>query len=319
MSMPRGAVFAGIALGPDRRIYVIGGSTHYDVILTDAVHAYRPDQDAWAKVSPIPTPRTEPGTAAGSDGKIYVMGGSDKDHKKNVVETYDPRTDAWARLAPMPTPRESLCAVAAKGADGRSRIYAIGGRDRSKPGNGLSTVEAYDPAAGTWTQMAPMPTPRHGQAATVGPDGRIYVLGGTNDKLFFCDVVEIFDPVKNSWTKGTPMPYGQECAVATFTSGPDGEVLVFGGWDTRKRPISSAVAFNPRTNEWRSLPTLPGARAASGAVTLEGADGCIHVYVLGGTGEDGSGEIRPLTPVETDVEEYVFRPASKSRSNGGAP
>ncbi|MFI5454137.1 MAG: Kelch repeat-containing protein, partial [Isosphaerales bacterium] len=271
-SMTQGAVFAGTVLGPDGHIYVISGSTQYDVKLTAAVRVYRPDQNAWAEVSPIPTPRTEPGAAAGSDGRIYVVGGSDKDHKKNVVEAYNPQTDTWARLTPMPTPRESLCAVAAKGADGRIRIYAIGGRDRSKPGNGLSTVEAYDPGADTWTAMAPMPTHRHGHAATLGPDGCIYVLGGTNDKVFFTNVVEIFDPVKNSWTKGTPMPYGQECAAATFTAGPDGEVLVFAGWDSRKRPIPSAVAFNPRTNLWRSLPPVPSARAAGGAVTLEGAD-----------------------------------------------
>jgi N-acetylneuraminic acid mutarotase len=317
-AMAPGAVFAGTVLGPDGRIYVISGSPQYDVKLTAAVRVYHPDQDAWSEVSPIPTPRTEPGAAAGSDGRIYVVGGSDEGHKKNILEAYDPRTDTWTRLSPMPTPRESLCAVAAKGADGRIRIYAIGGRDRSRPGNGLSTVEAYDPATDTWTAMAPMPTPRHAQAATLGPDGCIYVLGGTNDKVVSTDAVEIFDPVKDSWRRGTPMPHGQECAAATSTSGPDGEVLVFAGWDARKRPIPGAVAFHPGTNEWRSLPPVPSARAAGGAVTLERADGSIHVYVLGGTGEDGSGEIHPLTPVETAVEEYVFRPASRRRSDTGA-
>jgi len=31
---------------------------------------------------------------------------------------------------------------------------------------------------GTWTAVAPMPTARFGLAATTGPDGRIYAIGG---------------------------------------------------------------------------------------------------------------------------------------------
>jgi N-acetylneuraminic acid mutarotase len=299
-SMTVPAAFAGTVVAPDGRVFVISGVTAESVgPLTDAVRVYDPTTDRWAAVSPIPTPRTEPGAAVGPDGKIYVVGGADRGHKKNVVEAYDPKNDRWARLKPMPTPREALWAAAARGADGRVRIYAIGGRDRSKPGNGLSIVEAYDPVTDTWAAMAPMPTHRHALVATLGPDGRIYALGGTNDTVASTDAVEIYDPVKNSWARGTPMPYGQECAAATSTSGPDGEILVFAGWDARKRPIPRAVAYNPRTHQWRSLPPMSTARAAGGAVTIAGADGCIHVYVLGGS------------PHEAAVEEYSFRAASR--------
>jgi N-acetylneuraminic acid mutarotase len=173
------ALFAGTVVVPDGRIFIISGLSNRK--LTNAVRVYDPEKDTWTEASPIPTPRTEPGAAVGADGKIYVVGGGDRDGKYNVLEVYDPKNDSWARLKPMPTPREGPWAVAAKGADGRSRIYALGGRDHAKPGNGLSTVEAYDPATDTWTALAPMPTYRHGFAATPGPDGRIYALGGTTE------------------------------------------------------------------------------------------------------------------------------------------
>ena len=48
-------------------------------------------------------------------------------------------------------------------------------------------------------------------------------------------------------------------------------------------PLRSAIAYNPRTDTWRSLPGIPTARAAAGAVTIEGADGCLRDYVHGGT------------------------------------
>jgi N-acetylneuraminic acid mutarotase len=290
------AFFAGTVALPDGRIVVISGQSKRK--LTSAVQIYDPGKDTWIEGAPIPTPRAAAGAAVGADGKVYVVGGGDRDSRHDVLEAYDPKKNTWSRRKPMPTPREDLWAVAAKGSDAHTRIYAIGGRDRAKPGNGLHTLEAYEPTSDTWTTQAPMPTHRHGHAATLGPDGRIYVIGGTNDRLFSTSLVEVFDPVKNSWSRCAPMPYGQECAAATFTSGLHGEVLVFAGWDKRQRLLRSVVAYNPRTDTWRDLPLLPTARAGAGAVTLEGADGCSRIYVLGGT-PDGS-----------VVEEYTFRPTS---------
>ena len=119
--MNRGAVFAGTVALPNGRIFVISGRTTDNGIrkITNVVRVYDPLQNTWTEVSPIPTPRTQPGAAVGGDGKIYVMGGGDPQRQKNIVEVYDPRTDTWARRHSMPTPREGLSAVAAKGADGR--------------------------------------------------------------------------------------------------------------------------------------------------------------------------------------------------------
>jgi N-acetylneuraminic acid mutarotase len=284
MNVP--AVFAATVASPDGRVFVISGFSDYGRPrwLTNAVRVYDPKTDEWAMASPIPTPRASPGAAVGQDGKISVVGGADPDSKNTVLEAYDPKADSWARCQPLPTKRDDgLCAVAAKGADGRVRIYAIGGRDSANAGNGLSTVDAYDPDADTWSARTPMPTPRHALAATLGPDGRIYAVGGTNDRAFATDVLEIYDPVSDAWTRAAPMPYGQECAAATFTSGLAGEVLVLGGWDTRHEPIHSAMAYSPRTDTWRSLPGVPSARAGAGAVTFEGAGGYIRVYLFGGT------------------------------------
>jgi N-acetylneuraminic acid mutarotase len=305
--MTRGAEFAGTVALPDGRIFVISGRTtdNGKRKVTRAVRVYDPLRNAWTEASPIPTPRTEPGAAVGQDGKIYVMGGGDPQGRKNVVEAYDPGTDTWTRRKPMPTPREALRAVAAKAANGRVRIYAIGGRDRSSAGDNLRTVEAYDPVTDTWTARALMPTPRHALAATLGPDGRIYAMGGSNAAVFCTDVVEIYDPVKNAWTRGASMPFGRECAAAAFTPGPDGEVLVLAGWDRRSWPLASVAAYSPHTKRWRTLPPIPAAGAALGAVSRRGEDGAIHVYVLGGISR------------ETEVDETTFLPAAARRQDRG--
>src|SRR6516162_9552388 len=131
------------------------------------------------------------GTVAVPDGRIFVISGfgpyCTPRRLTNAVRVYDPGRDAWAEASPIPTPRGSPAAAV--------------GRDDSKPGNGLSTVEAYDPATDTWAAMAPMPTHRHALAATLGPDGRIYAVGGTNERVFSTDALEIYDPVRDAWAR----------------------------------------------------------------------------------------------------------------------
>jgi N-acetylneuraminic acid mutarotase len=310
--LKQGAIFAGTVAGADDRIYVISGVTRLDGgELTAAVHVYYPVTDNWSEARPLPTARTEGGAALSPDGKIYVMGGRPAGgDSTNLVEAFDPKTNTWTRTRPMPTPREALSVVSAQGADGKVRLYAIGGRNgrhgrrivragktylTDVSWNQLGTVEAYEPATDRWTTMAPMPTKRHALTATLGPDGRIYALGGTNNTITDMDVMEIYDPKTNTWQPGAPMPYGQECAASTFSQGPHGEVFVMGGWDTpEKIAVSTVAAYDPRARSWRLLPSVPTGRAGGGAVRFDGADGYVHLYFIGGA------------PKENCVEEYTF-------------
>jgi N-acetylneuraminic acid mutarotase len=299
--MEPGSVFGGVAAGQDGRLYVISGCPNYDAAPTGAVRVYDPRTDAWSAAAPIPIPRSTAGAALGPDGRVYVLGGRvSRPFTRDVVEAYDPRANTWARVKPMPTPREALCAVTAGGPHGRRWVYAIGGRGalHGRVWDNLNTVEAYDPSTDTWIARAPMPLRLHASAATMGPDGKIYVMGGFGYDAPFTNALMIYDPATDAWRFGPPAPYGQECAQATFTPGRHGEVLLCSGWgDEAKVPLERAAAYNPRTETWRWLPPLPHARAAGGAAMVQDEDRHPHVYVIGGA------------PHETDVDEYLLRPS----------
>ncbi len=303
-----GAVFAATVKGTDGRIYVITGSTERGE-LTARNSAYDPREDTWTPLSPIPTPRSEPGAAVGVAGKIYVIGGNPSIGRKqssrmNAVEAYDPRTDQWIACRPLPTPRTALCAVAASDATGRRLLFAIGGRNFDIPGNGVDTVEAYDPLTDSWSMRSSMPLGLHAMTATLGPDGKIYVLGGTNSKVSDTNEVQVYDPATDRWTRSTVMPYGQECACSTFTPGEKGEVVVLGGWgDLSKTSLSSVAAYNPGTQSWRWLPQLLHPTAAAGSVSVEGPDGFTRIYVIGGL------------PSSSFVQEFCFRPPGAAVSS----
>ena len=65
--------------------------------------------------------------------------------------------DTWVTKSNMPTPRLVCSACEVNGI-----IYVIGGTSETDFNTltGLSTVEAYDPIADTWTKKSDMPTPR---------------------------------------------------------------------------------------------------------------------------------------------------------------
>ncbi len=65
------------------------------------------------------------------------------------------------------------------------RVLVAGGAGDSKPaeGNGYLTstsdaADLYDPAANSWSPVAPMPEPRAGGASVVLADGSVLVIGG---------------------------------------------------------------------------------------------------------------------------------------------
>jgi len=284
--LPEGAVFAATVGAKNGIVYVMSGFTGPDTEkLSDANRVYDPRLDQWRLAAPVPTPRSESGAGIGSDGIIYLVGGNPSRGRKesarmNKVEAYNPRLDRWTIEPPLPTPRTALCVVAARDAGEHLRIYAIGGRNFDVPGNGLNTVEAFDPDAKTWRSQAPMPMGLHAMTAAVGPDGNIYVAGGTNAKVDDIDTVQVYDPKKDRWMSDLRMPYGQECASAISTSD---ELIIIGGWsDPRKIAVSTVVAFDPKRSSWRALPSLPFATAAAGASAFRIGDSGFCIYVFGG-------------------------------------
>ena len=119
------------------------------------------------------------------DGRVYVLGGSAYDESSRswaalrAVEVYTPATNRWASAPPMPVRRTAFAAVL--GSDGR--IYVIGGTSTpyytASPARALRTVDSYCPRTRTWSRTSRLPVASLGLAAAMGPDGRIYAIGGS--------------------------------------------------------------------------------------------------------------------------------------------
>jgi N-acetylneuraminic acid mutarotase len=140
----------------------------------DLVQSYDAVTGRWRTLPSLPQARDHVGGAVVGN-RLYVVGGRDRGqvNVRDSVYALNLSTHRWSARAPMPTARGGI-ATAVVG----DTIYAFGGEGNTDDSTSIfDQVEAYDTSRDRWTELDPMPVPRHGTAATsVG--GTIYIPGG---------------------------------------------------------------------------------------------------------------------------------------------
>jgi len=104
----------------------------------------------------------------------------------------------------------------------------------------MVTVEMFNPATNTWTEMTPMPTGR--RAMSVGViDGKAQVAGGElsqNSTSGVFEQNEEYDPATNTWRPLTNMPSPKHGAAATTINGT---LYIMGGGITAGSSFTSSM------------------------------------------------------------------------------
>lgn len=174
------------------------------------------------------TARSYLGYAPDKSGNAYALGGLDENGNPLAsVErlSFGDTTSTWTYVTSMPVPRYDFPAAFNR----TNYIYIFGGYTDSVSGVESPSVLRYSVSDNSWSAMAPMPSPVAGSAATLGPDGKIYVVGGTCGGVS-TNVVQVYDPIANSWTISTPLPEGLSLEALGVDS--VNRLIVMGGVDT---------------------------------------------------------------------------------------
>jgi N-acetylneuraminic acid mutarotase len=230
----------------------------------------------WIERAPLLDPNSEFAVAQ-IDGTIYVMGGYPSTRVYvNTVQVYDAQADRWEYGVPLPQPMHHNMAATVNGI-----LYVIGGEISpngvANQGIFISNVYAFDPAAGTWTEKAPMPTARSAGATAV-VDGKIYVAGGRPPRGHD---FAVYDPAADTWTVLPDLPTQRNHLAA---AGVGGKVYVIGGrfgGGVGSEMTDTVEMYDPMDTTWSRAASMPTVRAGVNGIA---ARGCI--YVFGGEGND---------------------------------
>ncbi len=176
-------------------------------------------------------------------GSVYLPGGGIvTDSYTNELLRYDLAGRSWTILdAGMPTARQDLAAAFAGG-----KLYALGGWNGVQA---FSAVEAYDPDAGAWTSLPPLPTARAYLGAAIGADGLLYAVGGTADGQTPLGTVEALDLDAGTWITGLP-PMPTPRWGLGLAPGLDGRLYAIGGRAGGSTILGNVEAYDPVGRSW---------------------------------------------------------------------
>jgi N-acetylneuraminic acid mutarotase len=232
-------------------------------------------KSAWKRAAPFPEPDEELYGVA-CNGKMYVIGGWADGKARGANYEYDPATDKWTKKKSMPRPAHHAALASYNG-----KIYVCGGfvppENTQIPTGGawqpIDDMWAYDPAADSWSSLAPLPGKR-GSAVAVEAGGKIYVIGG----------VATVEGSKEPWTMSSGSATSPESVSPFFT--------FFGP----ARVLGTNDVYDPATNKWESRRPMAVPRNHAFAAAVNG-----KIYVIGGR----TGHAFILSATNTnDVEEY---------------
>ena len=264
---------------------------------------------AWSSASALDAARVSPGIASIGDGQFLVYGGSG--YSSALV--YDPANASNNHsVASMSTVRTHM----AYASDGYY-AYAIGGTNGG--GTLLSSMERYDPVAGTWSAtsaLASLPAARSGASAVYDGAGDIYVFGGATSSSASTTTALKYTISANSWTTVASMPSATTEAAAV--KGPDGLYYVIGGLNSDGAQRSGVEAYNPSTDSWStSSNSLPIPISDEAAVV----DPQNRIEVIGGTALGDDPYTSSAVYVTQTLANYapVITTTSLPSATGGAP
>ena len=199
---------------------------------------YDPNAGTWASVGEqMPAERLYHVATPLANGRVLVSGG-------RVAELFDPATATWTPTAVPEILR--VYSTTTPLADGR--VLLAGGIDASSQPTAVS--EIFDPEAtrdsarpeakGAWSAARSMGAARFGHTATVLPNGKVLVAGGSYEGGRLAGA-ELFDPASGRWKAAGEMstPRGGSAPASgpnfTATLLKDGSVLVVGGSEAAPR------------------------------------------------------------------------------------
>lgn len=156
-------------------------------------------------------------------------------------------------------------------------------------------------AASGWETLASLPGGPRQETAVVALEGKVYVLGGFDEKGEVVTDVIAYDPQADAWATATPLPKSLHHINAAVV---DGVIYVAGALQgINFAEIGDVYAFDPALMTWTEKTSMPaGTERGSSAVGVIGS----KIYLAGGL---RGGSVADFSAYDTSTDTWEALPA----------
>ncbi len=234
---------------------------------------------------------------------IYVAGGSSSGAPSSVFYKYSIYGNNWSTGNGTPVAKAGGDLVAC-----RNKIYYIGGGNTAIA-TGTSETYVYDPATGSWSSLADIPTPVTGNVAECYNDSLIYcMLGGWNT---YETLIQVYNVNTNVWSQATQIPSGN--GRRCFAGGLLGNKLfVCAGFSSVFRNdfwIGTINPANPLQITWTQKPNISVPTSRPGGTAIMGKFYVVMGEISGGSANDS------VAIWDTTSNAWTYRDGKPIRTN----
>src|ERR1051325_9135355 len=132
-----------------------------------------------------------------------------------------------------------------------------------------------------WIMTGSLNIGRFYHTATLLPNGKVLIAGGTAASAAALSSAELYDPISGTFTTTGNLATARFQHTATLL--PNGKVLIAGGNSLSAMALSSAELYDPGTNTFTPTGNMAVARLAHTATLIAGN----RVLIVGGLGGTG--------------------------------
>lgn len=257
------------------KVLIAGGRPAVGLTSVAQAVLYDPDSGTFSATGNMVTPRENHTATLLPNGKVLIAGGNDETNTLFTAELYNPASGTFSASNATvfyQNPREDhLAALLPNG-----KVLVAEGRYGALSQTNPCSALLYDPAtddyglAGCFVGQTNVPGQNGGRyraAATMLPDGRVLIVGGTNEGGNLT-TAEVYDPAFNVSRPVSNSIFVSEGSMTTARGGPtatllpDGKVLIAGG-------VGPAGYLNTaETFQLFKAPTAPRPVISSAPATL---------------------------------------------------
>lgn len=255
----------------DGRVLLVGGYGAGGERLASA-ELYDPTAGSFSPTGSMPSRRADHTATLLRDGRVLIVGGTGAGYSFLASALlYDPVDGIFSSTGSMSVRRESATATPLPD----DRVLIAGGHaGRHESIQIYASAEVYDVATGMFSSVGDMTIPRHKHDAVPFKDGRVLIVGGSDerDDQGLYRMAEIFDPLIDTFYSAGRLHDGRYKMRGTSVRLADGRLLVCCG-------ASRAELFDPSSGVFQRIAGSFGAGPLFAAAVRIGPE---ELLVTGG-------------------------------------